>query len=1237
MKKIFLLPCIFAVLYSTSSFANIRYVKPTASGTGNGSSWVNASANLQAIINASGSNDQIWVAAGTYLPTQDPFGSTTPTDPRDRTFYLKDSVKIYGGFAGTETALNQRNWVTNSTILSGDFNNDDAGFTNNSENAYHVVLSVRDSSATVVDGFTIKGGNANDFFSDITVETSIIRTENGGGLYNDHSNPSLSNIVISNNSVFTDGGGMYNTNSNPRLSKIVFAGNKAALGAGMWNGNSNPILINVIFSGNTATARGGGMYNNSSNLILSNVTLTDNAAAFDGAAMLNNSSDLTLTNIILWGNTGGGTQGISNTFSTVVINNSDVQGIVPIGTNISSFPLFTNDNSPAGADGIWFTQDDGLQLQCGSPGSPCINSGTTTDAPLIDILGVSRLSGGTPDIGAYEQIGLITVPATSTILYVKKDAAGNGSSWANAMGEVGDALNSVYNSPDNTITQIWVAAGNYIPKFDPSFSPCPNDGRDRSFYLKNELKLYGGFAGTETLLTQRNWITNSTILSGDFNGDDIGFNNNEENAYHVVLSVKDSSNTVLDGFTIKAGNAFGNGNATVEGIINISRVEGGGIYNYTSNPSLKNLTISDNTAVYYGGGIQNYYYSSPSLNNVNIIGNVVGSRGGGISIGNFSSPTLNNVNISNNTSNFGGGIFNIGADPVFNNVTISSNTSIFGGGMYNIGSNLILNNVIISNNSANKDGGGGIDNNGGGMYNEISNPSLNNVLIIGNSANNVGGGIINFFSNPSLNNVTISGNSATNNGGGIVNYSNPISTAPSNPILKNTIVWGNTGGGTKGIYSDGGCTPIITYSNIQDSLYTGTGNISAAPLFTNPAVPAGADGIMLTADDGLQLTCASPCINTGTNTGTPALDILGNAIFGITKDIGAYESQSGSSPVLATNYQTTIQNINNNVLTATGCILIAKVTPNGNAPATGNVTAKVWIDATQNNQFVKRHYEITPANNAATATARLTIYFTQAEFNNFNAVNAIKLPTNGTDAIGKANLLVEKRSGTGDVNGLFSSYTGAVTNINPADEDIVWNASSSRWEISFNVTGFSGFWVKTQASVLPLKLLSFTGKRDDSNNQLNWVTTSEINTNRFEIAYSTNGVNFSVIGNVNAKGNSQINNYQFSHNISNSIVFYRLKMIDNDGKFEYSNIINLKGEDEKIKITVYPNPATDYLNIKVNNEYKNSTVQLFSIDGKLLQTINIKNNLEYINIKPLAKGIYTLRFYDGIVIKWMKE
>ncbi len=148
------------------------------------------------------------------------------------------------------------------------------------------------------------------------------------------------------------------------------------------------------------------------------------------------------------------------------------------------------------------------------------------------------------------------------------------------------------------------------------------------------------------------------------------------------------------------------------------------------------------------------------------------------------------------------------------------------------------------------------------------------------------------------------------------------------------------------------------------------------------------------------------------------------------------------------------------------CNLIASVAQAGTSPIAGSTTGKVWIDGTQNIQFVKRHFEITPASNASTATGKVTLYFTQAEFNEFNGqvpAPALLMPANPTDNTGIANLKIEKRDGTSsDGTGNPSTYSGTPIIIDPIDTDIVWNSLQNRWEVSFDVTGFGGFWAKPQ-------------------------------------------------------------------------------------------------------------------------------------------------------------------------------
>ena len=126
--------------------AGILYA--TSTGAGDCSSWANA-CTLQTALTAAASGEEIWVAAGAHKPT-------TGSD-RTATFQLKDNVAIYGGFAGTETARDQRNFEAYVTILTGDLNGDDVGFTHNEENVYHVVTG---ATGATLDGFTVTAGNA---------------------------------------------------------------------------------------------------------------------------------------------------------------------------------------------------------------------------------------------------------------------------------------------------------------------------------------------------------------------------------------------------------------------------------------------------------------------------------------------------------------------------------------------------------------------------------------------------------------------------------------------------------------------------------------------------------------------------------------------------------------------------------------------------------------------------------------------------------------------------------------------------------------------------------------------------------------------------------------------------------------------------------------------------------------------------------------------------------------------
>ncbi|WP_149244300.1 LamG-like jellyroll fold domain-containing protein [Dyadobacter sp. 32] len=357
-------------------------------------------------------------------------------------------------------------------------------------------------------------------------------------------------------------------------------------------------------------------------------------------------------------------------------------------------------------------------------------------------------------------------------------------------------------------------------------------------------------------------------------------------------------------------------------------------------------------------------------------------------------------------------------------------------------------------------------------------------------------------------------------------------------------------------------------------------------------------------------------------------------------------------PTMAINGDATTTLISGStMLTATSsiCRVVANILPITPAPVSGNVTARVWVDATQHSNYVKRHYQITPvtadgvtpADYAGTATGKVTLYFTQQEFDDFNGASSTQLPKNPTDIEGNIpNLRIEKRSGTSsDGSGLPNTYP-AVTpeTFKPVDKNgsVVWNGTAARWEVSFEVTGFSGFFVKTAGTALPLRLISFTGTQESTTNNLKWETADEVNTKSFELESSRDGRHFLKVVAIPAISTGN-NSYDYTdRTIYKGIMYYRLKMIDVDGTFTYSRILTLS-RDGKGGINLFPNPVTDLLNLSLDSDLINSEAKLYDTGGRLLQTIKIASSEQLLNVKKLPTGIYIIKFRDGSSKSFVKE
>ena len=396
------------------------------------------------------------------------------------------------------------------------------------------------------------------------------------------------------------------------------------------------------------------------------------------------------------------------------------------------------------------------------------------------------------------------------------------------------------------------------------------------------------------------------------------------------------------------------------------------------------------------------------------------------------------------------------------------------------------------------------------------------------------------------------------------------------------------------------------------------------------------------------ITACNSIAGTVTNSGVPqkfAYNSIYEYLIGARYNENIVTIYNQSGMVLANTLDITAVNINGinpvPLIANSGCRIIATLTPNGGTPVKGIVNAQVWVETGvpvyAGQPFVARHFEITPVTNPAGSSGRVTLYFTQQEFTDFNnhAGSILDLPTGTGDATGKSNLRIGKyKSTSNNGTGLPASYTNGAEIINPVDGEIVWNNTLTRWEVSFNVTtGFSGFIVQTVINVLPLTLLEFNGRIFNNNGFLNWKTTDEINTASFDIERSIDGRNYITVGDVVAFNASGINQYNYTDNnittLGVPVVYYRLKQVDIDGRFTYSRIVALSIDNSRSIVLLYPNPVFNEANITITiSKAEKIQTRIFDNEGRVVKkqqwNIAAGSTSLSVDVSSLAKGMYYL-------------
>ena len=712
------------------------YVTTDATVAGDGLSWNNPMT-LTDALNTAKAKDQIWVQAGTY---------TAPVAG----FTLRSGVSLYGGFAGTESSIDDRAIdsdkayrMTHQTILSGDRDNNDRVDNVNlifpanntrANNATHVLTlnlaptqqsGNNNTEPTLVDGITIRGGQA-DADGEYGGGIYVTGNNNGGGVYIIRRCFFLENYA-------TQGGALYvsstvgNTADECLIDRCGFFNNAAGQrgtavneGGAIYLAGAGTVVNCAVFNNEN-----GGIYLDNDAAKIINSTVTRNTASgIDGTGH-------EVRNTVIWGNSTLSSDNARPNFQNCAYPEANAEN-TNTGNNVylaaknneEKGPHFSSPSLKTGFDtDFTLSASNRYPLWTWEPieATPLVDAGDNqaydeAGYGNVDLNGDPRVQNGTIDIGAFEYQPV----SISRIRYVKQGGTGNGTSWENASGDLQRMIDELAdNNPQGLPGEVWVAAGTY----EPQSQLIQGTGYSASFRMRDGISVYGGFLGvdSETSKTDRTmkeggmpWeFQNQTVLMAAYyvrNASNPSFTGNKwtltSDSRHVVwfAPMPDEEGTFtqptyLDGVTIMGGYAQGG-----TGVDDFKTDRGAGVYMDGRNTYLTNSIVKENYATGNGGGV---YLKDGRVQSTLIYNNNADQNGGAVYVDD--QGLVHRSMLTNNSARNGAGVY-LDNQPatqgeqdhpeylILSTCVVSNNTASGNGAVYCDEGGVLLQNTITNNN-----------------------------------------------------------------------------------------------------------------------------------------------------------------------------------------------------------------------------------------------------------------------------------------------------------------------------------------------------------------------------------------------------------------------------------------------------------------------------------------------------------------------------------------------------------